>query len=406
MRRFGIIILQSSTWALLALNPILGQDLGQNNLVPNPSFEENVQPPTAISQLYLAVPWQGFATDAGSVPADYFHKSSTAEISSVPANYLGFQEPRTGSAYAGFIAFSDDYEYYREFIQVELLEPLTRDTTYYIEFYVSLAENRTLAISDLGCHLSMHDPFSYLFTPAYVSSLKDDETNLLKKEVFTILKAQIKNRPDQILKNQVEWERVSGTVVSRGGERFITIGNFSRRKKTTKEKVVSNPNSILFNDAYYFVDDVSVMTLGNARKPVDLAKTTEPLDTIDNYFADLEINKPITLKNVYFTSDQAELQSESFVELNHLYNLLMQNLNLKIVIEGHTDNTNTELYNLNLSEMRAEAVREYLVNRGIEVSRIETIGLGENQPISDNSTEKGKRLNRRVVFKVIDIEYE
>ena len=402
MRLIGIIKLQVTLLALVAVQPLLGQ----RNLVPNPGFEENIQPPTAISQLYLATPWKGFATDAGSVPADYFHRLSTAEISSVPANYLGFQEPRTGSAYAGFIAFSDEYEFYREFIQVKLLEPLAKDTTYYIEFYVSLAENRTLAISDLGCHLSMHDPFSYLFTPAYVSSLRDEETNMLKREVFTILKAHIRNDPDRILRNHVEWVNVSGTFVSLGGERFITIGNFSKRKRTIKEKVVTNPNSILFNDAYYFIDDVRVMTLADARKPLDLAKTTEAPDTLDDYFANLELNQPITLKNVYFKSDMAELQPESFVELNHLYNLLNQNPKLRIVVEGHTDNTNTELYNLNLSEMRAEAVKEYLINRGIGVPRIETTGFGENQPISDNNTEHGKGLNRRVVFKVIEADYE
>ena len=132
----------------------------------------------------------------------------------------------------------------------------------------------------------------------------------------------------------------------------------------------------------------------------------EAPDTLDDYFANLELNQPITLKNVYFKSNMAELQPESFVELNHLYNLLNQNPKLRIVVEGHTDNTNTELYNLNLSEMRAEAVKEYLINRGIGVPRIETTGFGENQPISDNNTEHGKGLNRRVVFKVIEADYE
>ena len=98
MKLVGRIELLATMLALLNFYPLLGQ----KNLVPNPSFEENIQPPTAISQLYLAPPWKGFATDAGSVPADYYHRKSTAKISSVPTNYLGFQEPRTGEAYAGF----------------------------------------------------------------------------------------------------------------------------------------------------------------------------------------------------------------------------------------------------------------------------------------------------------------
>ena len=378
----------------------------QENLVPNPSFEENLQPPSAISQLYLAIPWKGFATDAGSVPADYYHEQATAKIASVPSNYLGYQQPRTGQGYAGFIAFSDDYEYYREFIQVKLTQPLIRDTTYYVEFNVSLAENRTLAISDLGCHFSIHDPFSYLFTPAYVSSLNNDEQSMLRREVFTILKPQVINELDRVIRNKVDWVKISGTFVAKGGESHLTIGNFTKRKKTVKVRVVSDPNAILHNDAYYYVDDVSVMSLSDALKPVDLAKNSPEPDTLDRYFANVELNQRIILKNVYFQSDHAVLQPQSFEELNHLYNLLNQKSDLKIVIEGHTDNTNTELYNLNLSDMRAEAVKEYLVNRGIAVSRIETLGFGETHPIADNNTEHGKSLNRRVVFKIIETEFK
>ncbi|MCZ6694542.1 MAG: OmpA family protein, partial [Bacteroidetes bacterium] len=71
-----------------------------------------------------------------------------------------------------------------------------------------------------------------------------------------------------------------------------------------------------------------------------------------------------------------------------------------ILIEGHTDNTNTEDYNNILSQLRAEAVKQYLVNKGVPLVRIDTKGYGEYMPIADNFTEEGKILNRRVTFKI------
>ena len=74
-------------------------------------------------------------------------------------------------------------------------------------------------------------------------------------------------------------------------------------------------------------------------------------------------------------------------------------MSLKAKISGHTDSDGEEVYNQKLSEKRAEAVLEYLTKKGIDKARLSSIGYGESKPIKDNSTEKGKKLNRRVEFK-------
>jgi len=74
--------------------------------------------------------------------------------------------------------------------------------------------------------------------------------------------------------------------------------------------------------------------------------------------------------------------------------------NVAIVVEGHTDSSGAAEYNQRLSERRANAVKAYLVERGVDAGRISTVGLGESQPIGDNDTEEGRAQNRRVVLRV------
>lgn len=110
----------------------------------------------------------------------------------------------------------------------------------------------------------------------------------------------------------------------------------------------------------------------------------------------------VVLKNIFFDTDKYILKSESFVELNKLYELMKTNPSLKIEIGGHTDNTGGTEYNRILSENRAKAVYDFLIEKGIESSRMSYKGYGETQPIDTNDTEEGRANNRRTEFKVIE----
>ena len=72
----------------------------------------------------------------------------------------------------------------------------------------------------------------------------------------------------------------------------------------------------------------------------------------------------------------------------------------KVVVEGHTDSTNTDEYNLGLSKRRAKSVRKYLISRGVDGKKLKARGLGESKPVADNGTPEGRQRNRRVVFKI------
>ncbi|MEM9820135.1 MAG: OmpA family protein [Bacteroidota bacterium] len=110
--------------------------------------------------------------------------------------------------------------------------------------------------------------------------------------------------------------------------------------------------------------------------------------------------KPIILHNVFFDTGSAELRAESFIELNRLKQLLEDNPQMNIQINGHTDNVGTEEDNLVLSENRAKAVLNYLVEKGIVASRLSHKGFGESRPIEANDTAEGRQTNRRTAFVV------
>ena len=108
------------------------------------------------------------------------------------------------------------------------------------------------------------------------------------------------------------------------------------------------------------------------------------------------------LRNIYFNFDKATFKDESYNELNKLESMMSENTGLEIEISGHTDNIGSAAYNKDLSQRRANAVKDYLVQKGIDARRITAVGYGEERPLASNDDEReGRELNRRVEFKVI-----
>jgi outer membrane protein OmpA-like peptidoglycan-associated protein len=113
----------------------------------------------------------------------------------------------------------------------------------------------------------------------------------------------------------------------------------------------------------------------------------------------------MVLRNVYFQFNSTKLRSTSFDELRRVKQILEENPNYRIEIAGHTDNIGPESVNLLFSENRAKAVVNYLIKQGIGPGRLVAKGYGETRPLASNDDEKdGRELNRRVEFKVLNIE--
>lgn len=105
--------------------------------------------------------------------------------------------------------------------------------------------------------------------------------------------------------------------------------------------------------------------------------------------------------NITFKTDSADINSSFYPVLNSVAKVLNKYSNSTVVVSGHTDNTGTAEYNLNLSRERAGSVASYLQGQGVKASRFEVMGLGYSNPIASNSTATGRAQNRRVEIKII-----
>ncbi|MDP3979623.1 MAG: OmpA family protein [Pseudomonas sp.] len=105
--------------------------------------------------------------------------------------------------------------------------------------------------------------------------------------------------------------------------------------------------------------------------------------------------------DVKFDFDKAQVKEESYGDIKNLADFMKQYPQTSTTVEGHTDSVGTDTYNQQLSEKRASAVREVLVNQyGVEGERVNAAGYGEAQPVADNATESGRAINRRVEAQV------
>ncbi|AHL75270.1 porin [Stutzerimonas stutzeri] len=105
--------------------------------------------------------------------------------------------------------------------------------------------------------------------------------------------------------------------------------------------------------------------------------------------------------DVKFDFDKARVREESYSDIKNLADFMQQYPQTSTTVEGHTDSVGTDQYNQRLSERRAQAVREVLVNQyGVESQRVDSVGYGESRPVADNSTEEGRQINRRVEAEV------
>lgn len=104
---------------------------------------------------------------------------------------------------------------------------------------------------------------------------------------------------------------------------------------------------------------------------------------------------------ILFKTNSAELQPDAKKSVQELAQILKDDPETNILIEGHTDSDGTDAYNQKLSERRAQAVASYAASIGVSTSRFQTVGYGESQPVASNDTAAGKQANRRVEIAVM-----
>ncbi len=127
----------------------------------------------------------------------------------------------------------------------------------------------------------------------------------------------------------------------------------------------------------------------------------EPMK-IDFTLKQIKVGAAYNLQDIYFDTDSDKLKAKSIKVIEGFYDFLKDNPNVKVEIQGHTDNVGSDAYNMKLSEARAKAVYNVLINLGIPASQMTYKGYGERKPVASNNTEAGRAKNRRTVFLITD----
>ncbi len=239
--------MRSHLYILIILTPLFA--IGQQNVVPNPSFEEHTGCPNSNGKIWLATPWDKVGEGGGM---SYYHECGSS-CCSIPVNNIGTWGGGGGYAHTGqayvemkmWIYNYDIHNFYSEgnFLGTSLIHPLETGKKYDVEFYLSLWDSVWYAGKNIGVHLSTGQPDGGI-------------DNLLS------LVPQVRYEGD-FLTDKEGWMKVEGSFIAQGGEDFITIGNFDGYHKSEAlfvDGAILPPNlPHYWKVAYYYIDDVSVV---------------------------------------------------------------------------------------------------------------------------------------------------
>ncbi len=239
-----------NAFCVLLLLYISNHALSQTNLVPNYSFESYTICPSGL--LYdMCDTW--YTPDLGG--GAYFNVCSN-RYNGVPNNrpmIYSYQYPRTGNAYLGALFWNGDAHNY---FQVQLLDSLNPNHRYYAEYFVNLTNDSRIACNNQ----------SMLFTKnaVYVDTISRPHIMILPAN------PQITNYSNPIITDTLNWIKVSGIFIAKGGEQFLTLGNFSKDNFT--RSIVYQ--AIGYYGAGYYIDDVSVYDLDSFHLKADAGRDT------------------------------------------------------------------------------------------------------------------------------------
>ena len=361
-----------------------GLHIFSQNLVPNYSFEE---------QINFDIPGTlGWHKVQLSDTPDYFNLDEGSPSNDIFKSYIGNVSAKSGSGFTGIFCYRINpnrrINNIREFIETPLISNLEKDSLYTVKISLYLDEESNISIKNFGI----------FFSNQQCQYLKEFKSFKIKPQVaFNSV----------FISDSSKWTTLEAVYKAGGFEKYICIGNFLPDKSTSCKKIIPIRNkrkmekwNLAKNElaSYYYIDDVII-------EKIPCLKTGSLIgpDTAETVF-NLENIKPdsaIILKNVIFEFNQSDLLPQSYTELIRLFNFMYTYPEIRVKLEGHTDNIGEFDFNLNLSNERVRSVADYLINKGIDPSRIECKGYSYSYPLESNETEEGRSVNRRVTFTII-----
>lgn len=339
----------------------------QTNLVPNHNFQTANKKTKEKGQINMASPW----ISPTLAQADLYLKSSKNSLISIPANSYGSEDPMEGDNYAGFLAYSYKAKVPRTYLQVKLTQQLKEGEEYCVTFHVSLADLSKFATNYIGAYLSN-------------DAVSANNDGILQFE------PQIVSRRLSVYEKQFYWTPICAKYKAKGGEEYLTIGNFTpeEKLKITKVKRPQGFNSPQTNDAYYYLDNVIVVSAKDVEKcDCDFIPGVDDMETVNSTFksdaTSLENKVKIidsygsstttvgstsdTKKGENFTilfeSKKIDLSAKATKDIDQLVDFMKANPTIKVMLAGYIDES--EKSEDKLDGRRVGAVYKYIVSKGV-----------------------------------------
>lgn len=250
--------------------------------------------------------------------------------------------------------------------------------------------------NDLGFFVSTNGEYGYFASNKLGNSNKESQKN----DPWNIYSFKLykKARPQKVLfvKGSVKDETTNEKV----SDAKIVIKNVETKevKEIPVDKETGNYVFTMVMKADY---TMTVKKRDYTYITKYISKTDTKFDvpvSINMEMKQIEVGKTYNLDDIYFATDSDKLTETSKKVVEGFYDFLHDNPNVKIEIQGHTDNVGAVDYNIRLSKARARTVYNLLIKLGIPANQMTYKGYGESRPIADNQTEEGRALNRRTVF--------
>ena len=230
--------------------------------------------------------------------------------------------------------------------------------------------------------------------------MKSDFTMTVKKKDYTYetkyisadnTNSETETEVEPVIETETETEIVSAVSIPE-----TQLNEEPETSKTELDTKIENSETKVDNKR-----DDNVTTIRKSKLASKLEVEQDVIITMDIVMQPVRVGKSYNLEDVNFSTNSAELNNKSKNVIEGFFEFLYDNPNIKVEIQGHTDNVGDNQFNYVLSRDRAKSVYEYLLKKGISDSQINSKGYGETKPIASNSTEEGKAKNRRTVFVII-----
>lgn len=372
----------------LACTLIAAGVFAQGNMIPNYGFEDPEKKIKEDGAIELAEPWESLTEDK----PDLFNPKSKGEDWGVPSNKYGEADPNSGEGYAGMVMYSYKDAEPRNYLQVKFYSPLEEEKVYCVKMHVLLAMLSKYACNNIGMYLSE----------------KPIDEEALEANAIT---PQVMYSQNRIFSEQFAWEPICQSYIAKGGERYLTIGNFGPTAETQTEKV-KKPKGITgqqSRSAYYYIDDVSVINMAGLDEcdcEVDASGSALKVQYSKEVSSDMEVDvtDDIEMTRIYFDEMSTEINEDNMVAVTKVAKLLSEHPTYKVKITGHTDPVEEAKVTGDVSIQRAKNVKNKLVELGAYPNKILTVGVQDFDPATDDVTPAGQAQNRRVVFEVTSKE--